>query len=120
MAKYLYVIGRLGENKPKIVGNAYLVVYGDVPKNVELNIKKFLLYLYEKSFAYYHIVSHKAIVVEIRNSRERKRLMPVLYYYRLVPYTFKAILNDTVMPSASNLWRLEEEGEGVWKAVKIG
>jgi len=120
MQKYIYLIGRIGEDKPKITGNAYLINYYDIPKTMDINIKKFLLYLYEKNYTYYHIVNSKAIVVEIKNSKERRKLIPILYYYKLIPYTFKAIINDTVMPNSSNLWKLIEEGEGIYKAIKIG
>jgi len=114
MAKYVHLVrGR------KFLTNAYVISYGYVPESQEVNVAKFLLYLYKKGFVYYHLVDGKQIIVEVRNSRERKRLGPILHYYKLKRYVVGALVSDTKIPMLGDCWELVEVKKGEYKAVKV-
>jgi len=116
MTKYAAVIGRF-KSKTKIIPNAYLIDYSGIRD--DLSIKKFLLYLYKKGYIYYHLVKYKNILIEVRNLRERKKLIANLYYYGFIPYTYKAIISDTIMPNLSEVYKLIDKGDGVYDVVKV-
>jgi len=89
VVKYFYVITELVE-KFGFTTNAVLVDYLLVPD--EKVVAKLLFYLYKKGYNHWNLPKVRKVVIEVKDSKQRKRLNAILHYYGLTGYVRRDIL----------------------------
>lgn len=108
---YVYVVG--GE------GNGFLINYEGLDYE---NVRKFLIYLYNKGYKFYHLASESIIIVEAKDGKIRKRLKTMMDYYSLKgeDNIQNVVIINTELPGWGSYYKItEHDGEYKLEVVEV-
>jgi len=111
MVRYVYVL----DNE----GNGFLIDYEGLDYK---NVGKFLIYLYNKGYKFYHFPSESIIIVEAKDGKIRKRLKTMMDYYSLKGEgnIQNVVIINTELPGWGSYYKItESDGEYKLEAVEV-